>query len=68
MKAKVQAMMQKTDALESLAELDAAPNALAPDPEVLAPVPAVEEELPVPAVTSSPTAPEIDAMVPALGA
>ncbi len=41
----------------SLAKLDAEP-----------PEPADEDEEPLPAVTSSPTEPEIDAIVPAVGA
>jgi hypothetical protein len=66
----------KPEPLEDDVELDdasdelEAPKALAapepdepPEPELSA-----EESAPVPAVTSSPTAPETDAIVPALGA
>jgi hypothetical protein len=63
----------KPEPLEDEEELDEAPDELdAPDalaaPEPDDPALLADEPLPVPAVTSSPTAPETDAIVPALGA
>ena len=64
------ASTMKPEPLEDEEALDAAldaPDALAaPEPDD--PALAADEPLPVPAVTSSPTAPETDAIVPALGA
>jgi hypothetical protein len=62
-------LLEDAELLASAALDDEAPAKLEVEPEPLDPEPDdPEPDEPLPAVTSSPTAPEIDAIVPAVGA